>query len=374
MSAQTDASSAIETLDQLAAPFFAADVYSLPQKEKETLLLAAMNTLTVRHAAHSKEYGRIIDGYGVDAGTAQQLSDVPFLPVRLFKRFGLRSVAESDVFKTLLSSGTTSQAPSRIFLDAGTAQLQTRTLVRIMQTFIGPARLPMLIIDHPGVVKDRTSFSARGAGILGLANFGRDHLYCLSDEDMELDMVKLEAFAEKYRDRPVLIFGFTFMVWKYFIQALQRSSRKIDLPHAILIHSGGWKKLQDEAVSNAIFKTTLAQVTGIQRVHNFYGMVEQTGSIFVECEEGHLHAPLSADVIMRDPKDWSEVKSGHEGVIEVLSMLPWSYPGHALMTEDRGTILGTDDCPCGRKGRYFTVTGRVPMAEMRGCSDTHAQA
>jgi hypothetical protein len=57
-----------------------------------------------------------------------------------------------------------------------------------------------------------------------------------------------------------------------------------------------------------------------------------------------------------------------------MSMLPWSYPGHALMTEDRGKVLGVDDCPCGRKGKYFTVKGRVPLAEMRGCSDTHGQA
>jgi hypothetical protein len=34
-------------------------------------------------------------------------------------------------------------------------------------------------------------------------------------------------------------------------------------------------------------------------------------------------------------------------------------------------ILGEDDCPCGRKGKYFKVTGRLPKTQQRGCSDTY---
>jgi hypothetical protein len=59
-------------------------------------------------------------------------------------------------------------------------------------------------------------------------------------------------------------------------------------------------------------------------------------------------------------------------VIEVVSIPPKSYPGHVLLTEDEGVILGEDDCPCGRKGKYFHVNGRIKNAEIRGCSDTYA--
>ena len=106
-------------------------------------------------------------------------------------------------------------------------------------------------------------------------------------------------------------------------------------------------------------------------MHNFYGMVEQTGSVFVECEIGHLHASLFSDVVIRNPLDWSECRVGEPGLIQVLSVLPRSYPGHSLLTEDRGELLGEDDCRCGRKGRYFRVLGRLPRAEARGCSDTY---
>jgi hypothetical protein len=61
---------------------------------------------------------------------------------------------------------------------------------------------------------------------------------------------------------------------------------------------------------------------------------------------------------------------GKEVVIQVLSCLPTSYPGHSLLTEDAGILLGVDNCPCGRLGKYFHVTGRLAQAEIRGCSDT----
>ncbi len=101
-------------------------------------------------------------------------------------------------------------------------------------------------------------------------------------------------------------------------------------------------------------------------------MVEQTGSVYPECEYGRLHASNFSQVVVRDPLTFEPLTQGRRGVIETVSVLPWSYPGTALLTEDLGEILGEDDCGCGRKGRYFAVHGRLPEAELRGCSDTYA--
>jgi hypothetical protein len=100
-------------------------------------------------------------------------------------------------------------------------------------------------------------------------------------------------------------------------------------------------------------------------------MVEQTGSIYIQCEQGHLHAPIFSDIVIRDPVDFNPLEIGQTGLIETLSLTPLSYPGHALLTEDLGRIEGEDDCSCGRLGKYFTVMGRLQNAEVRGCSDTY---
>ena len=64
--------------------------------------------------------------------------------------------------------------------------------------------------------------------------------------------------------------------------------------------------------------------------------------------------------------------NGKEGIIQLISLIPLSYPGHSILTEDLGYIVGEDDCSCGRKGKFFKITSRIKKAELRGCSDTYS--
>ncbi len=345
--------------------------FGLDQASKEALLLTALTALTVHHQEQCRPYRDILVKLWSTDHFAR-LSDLPFLPVRLFKHERLQSVADGDIIKTMTSSGTSGQNVSQIFLDKQTSALQIKVLSRIMGEFIGPHRLPMLVIDCRATVANRLKFSARTAGILGFSIFGRHIEYAL-DDDMSLNEARVLAFLEKHAGQAVLIFGFTFIVWLHLLRWLESGGRKLPLGQGILIHGGGWKQLQAQAVDSAEFRERLRAVTGIERVHNYYGMVEQTGSIFMECEHGHLHASAWSDVIIRDSKDFRPLGSGQPGLIELLSVIPRSYPGHALLSEDEGVLLGVDDCPCGRKGRYFKVLGRIQNAEVRGCSDTYTQ-
>lgn len=215
-------------------------------------------------------------------------------------------------------------------------------------------------------------FSARGAGILGFSMFARDRVFAL-DEHMELDTEGLEAFLKKHEGEDIFLFGFTFMIWQHFVARLRETGYRPDLSRGVLVHGGGWKKLADQQISTERFKRELRETCGLTRVHNYYGMVEQTGTIYMECEHGHLHAPVWSDVTIRRAADFSVAGVGETGLIQVSSVLPRSYPGHVLLTEDEGRILGEDDCPCGRKGKYFEILGRVKRAEVRGCSDTYEQ-
>jgi hypothetical protein len=346
-----------------AAPF------ATPAAERDAGFVAGLNALTAWHRAHCAGYDAMLRGVYGDARDASQLADVPYVPVRVFKHFALRSVPEADVVRQLTSSGTSGQAVSRIFLDAATSSLQVRALAAIVQDFIGRRRLPMLVIDSEQTVRGRAAFSARTAAVLGFSNFGRQHEYAL-DEDLQPRWDVIARFFDTHRGTPVLLFGFTFLVWQHFAAAAARDGVQFDAgADSVLVHGGGWKKLVDASVDNATFKRALADRFGVHRVSNYYGMVEQVGSIFMECEAGFLHAPAFADVVMRDT---TTLEPATSGVVEVLSLLPRSYPGHAILTEDLGTIHGRDDCACGRKGTYFHIHGRIPKAELRGCSDVRA--
>jgi phenylacetate-coenzyme A ligase PaaK-like adenylate-forming protein len=346
------------------------DPYTIEQTEKEALLCRQLSELTAHHRGACPAYARVLDLLWDGApGPYTALAEVPWLPVQLFKTHELSSIPADEVFKVLTSSGTTGAARSRVILDRDSAARQTRTLASIMSALLGTARRPMIVVDARETLRDRRSFNARAAGILGMSTFGRDHLYAL-DADMGLRRDELHQWLEPRGDQPLFLFGFTFMVWRHFLDAL--SPGEIDLSEAVLVHGGGWKQLEAEAVSAERFRERLHEVTGLSRVASFYGMVEQIGTVFLECAHGHLHAPNAADVLIRNPRDWSVAPDGTEGVVQVLSALPTSYPGHSLLTEDLGVVLSRDRCACGWLGATIELRGRVPRAELRGCSDTHA--
>jgi len=343
-------------------------VFTLSEPERQARLLPELTALTERHRERSLEYARILAAIGHRPGRAyHDVADLPWLPVRLFKTQVLKSIPDDEVFKVLTSSGTTGDV-SRIYLDKDAAAAQTRMLSRTIQTVLGPGRLPMLVVDTPAVIKNRTSFSARGAGVLGMVNFGRNHVWVL-DENEAIAAEKIKNFLAEYGQQPFLIFGFTFMVWLYLYEAAR--DLKLDLSNGILIHSGGWKKLADRAVGNVEFRRAFAEL-GLTRIHNFYGMVEQIGVVYLEGPEGDsLYCPDFADVVIRDPETWRELPPGQPGLIEVVSTLPESYPGHLLLTEDLGVVHGIDDGHW--PGKRFSVLGRLPRAEARGCSDTFVE-
>lgn len=347
--------------------------FGVAQDEKERRLLPYLSLLTERHREKCREYARLLKimGYGREnAGNLKKLEDLPMIPVSVFKESGLRSISGGEIFSTVNSSGTTGQRPSVITLDRMTAADQQRTLSAIVGDFVGNRRMPMLIIDSPDVLKDRKLFSARGAGIVGFSVFGTERKYALNS-DMSLNMEVIEPFLRRNGGEKILLFGFTYLVWKYFCLALGEKGIHLDIKNGCLIHGGGWKKMKNEAVTEQEFRETLRRQTGIRQVHDYYGMAEQTGSIYMECRCGHFHAGSYSDVITRRSYDFSPCKIGEKGIIQVISAAAQSYPGHSLLTEDEGIILGMDDCPCGRKGKYFKVTGRIAESEIRGCSDTY---
>lgn len=339
--------------------FLSWPVYGLSAADKSTRLLEGLSALTTHHREHCPPYARLLGALGTP-DTFDAVTDVPFLPVSLFKTHHLSSVLPEDVFKTVTSSGTTGQTVSRIVLDRDTAALQTRALAATMTAVLGPTRLPMVIVDSAAVLKDRSTFNARTAGVLGMMTFGRQHFFAL-DQDMSLDAEGLAAFLERHAGSRILLFGFTWIVWKHFAPAVAAAGLRF--ADAVLIHSGGWKKLAEEAVDNTAFKRGLETMTGIGTVRNFYGMAEQVGSVYVEGEDGLLHAPSFADVIIRDPVTLKPRPPGEAGLIQVVSLIPRSYPGHSLLTEDLGMKAESGG---------FSVLGRVPRAELRGCSDVAA--
>lgn len=347
--------------------------FNLDKEKKEKLLLQVIK-LQLESNRNNLNLRSMYEKLGININVIERLEDVPYIPVNMFKQFNLSVCKEQDVVRVLTSSATTTGIPSKIYLDKKTSIRQTQGLISTISNFIGAERRPLLVIDSEESNKRGESITARGTAIRGVSTFASNITYVMNKE-LQLDINKLYEFAEKYRNQEVLIYGFTYIVWSKFIKTLEKKEIKLDMPKIKLLHSGGWKKLISQKVEKDEFNTRAAKVfnTSPSNIIDFYGMVEQVGVIFLDCQYGHKHVANFADIIIRDLQSLEEVKSGSSGIIQVMSILGSSYPSQAILTEDIGKLIGIDDCPCGRKGKYFKFKSRVEKAEVRGCGDTFAE-
>lgn len=323
--------------------------------------------LTKYHYRKSKEYRKIIDFLNLE-NFKEDVDAIPYLPAKLFKEVDLKSISDREVFKVLTSSGTSGGNPSKIFLDKNNAQNQIKVLNEIMSNLLGKTRIPMLIIDQKPNISDTKKFNAKTAAIIGFSMFGKNHSYLLNDNN-DINYVSLNKFLSDFGKTKFFVFGFTSLVYEYLINNLNTKKLNSNLNNGILLHGGGWKKMQKIKVSNKIFKEKLFKKFQFKKIVNYYGLIEQTGSIFIECEKcGRFVTSRYSDVIIRD-KNFDIVEKGKRGYIQLLSLLPTSYPGHSILTEDIGEIPDDKKCSCAKHGKSFLVYGRAEKSEIRGCSD-----
>ncbi len=355
---------------QLTAP-----LYGLDPKERHDSLLALLKKELSYACDQNPQFRNYVEHWPIHFHTADTLADLPYLPVGAFKSNPpLALVGANEVKRTLTSSATTGQVPSRVVLDAETAKRMTKGVTTIIKDFIGPARRPYLVIDISENINTQVELGARGAAIQGLGSFATEVVCCLRRDpegNTSLELEKLLDCAAKWRETEVLVYGFTHVIWTQLVQPLKRQGITLDIPNARVLHSGGWKRLEREAVTKEVFMGGVASVFGCSpdRVIDFYGMVENVGVVYPDCERGNKHVPAFAEVIVRNPLTLEPVAAGQQGLVQVCSVLPTSFPGFLVLTDDMAEIIDYDECPCGRRGTSFRFAGRVPKAEVRGCGN-----
>jgi hypothetical protein len=250
----------------------------------------------------------------------------------------------------------------------------TKGVMTIIRNFIGAARRPYLVVDTPAMLAGSGELGARGAAIQGLRSFATEVVCCLSEDatgNLTLQVEKLLDYAVKWKAIDILVYGFTYVLWNHLVKPLEARGIALDLPNVRVLHSGGWKRLQQEAVTKDAFAKGVAAAFGCStdRIIDFYGMVENVGVVYPDCELGNKHVPAFADVIIRDELTLKPVAPGRRGLVQVCSVLPTSFPGFLVLTEDIGELIDRDGCPCGRRGTAFRFVSRAPKAEARGCGN-----
>lgn len=361
----------ISAMDQL----FAEPVYS-DTPETQKLYLKALQEELVFHYEHNDMYRQFCNRKGFDPHVEMtDISQIPPVAVSVFKElgFGLSSVPKEEI-KLKLQSSATSGTPSTIVVDKTTSKRQAKAMVKVMQEFIGKDRKPFLVMDIDPRSEFRNLLGARFAAITGYLNFASKSGFFLKARNgvsyFDIDAIK-EYLTNIPCDQPVVVFGFTYIMYSNVLKAILEKGERIQLPKGSkIIHIGGWKKLEAEKVEKSLFNKQLADGFGIEPtdVIDIYGFTEQMGLNYPDCPCGCKHTSSYVKVLARDVVTREVLPEGQEGMMEFISPIPHSYPGNVVLTDDMG-IIEKEPCPYGRPGQRFRITGRMKKAEVRGCGD-----
>ncbi|MFH1285812.1 MAG: hypothetical protein ABIH99_04480 [Candidatus Micrarchaeota archaeon] len=344
------------------------------EAEKLEFFMRAIRESALFHYKNCERWKTFCESRNFNPSKPFKLEELPLLPVGLFKRVELLSVPREQIVRNVLSSSTTSSTPSSVLLDKTTMDRQVSALTKIMGSFLGNERRVFIVFDARSTVSARGDIlSSRGTAIRGMIPLARKMHFVLNDS-LELDEELLKKAVEESENSPVCFFGFTWLLYNISSKNQTNARAKLLLSklgkNNMVLHIGGWKKLKDLKVSKEQFNAQMLDVLGAKKTIDTYGMTEQLGTIYPDCEAGYKHVSAYSEIIIRDVNTLEPCKDGKEGFIQLISPIPHSYPGISLLSEDMGKIIGRDNCKCGRAGAYFIFTARHEKAELKGCGDT----
>lgn len=333
----------------------------------DAAFLAEMNRLTAHHLRHCPEYVRVFP----NQGAADAPEALPYLHVSAFKHVPFLTQDGQILHERVLhSSATSSNRSSKITLDRHSSMLQGRSSQAILTDFIGAEKRPLIILDSKASLIQRGVVSARTAAGLALRPFATRVHFGMESQNLD-SRVLWEALAAAFdQTSSILVYGFTWVLWRHWVNGTMPAeiAQRLQDINAVYVHSGGWKKLEDERVPRETFNSRLLGLSGPgSKVIDYYGLVEQNGVIFPECEAGWRHVPVWADVLARDPYTHA-VLFNQPGQLQLMNITPQGAPYHNVLTEDLGEVC-KEQCSCRRSGRRFRLLGRLPKAETRGCAN-----
>lgn len=346
-------------------------------KECEGLFMEALQEELIFHYDHNEMYRYFCDRKNFNPyHPIHSVNEIPPVAVSVFKELGfnLNSVPKEEVTLALQSSAT-SGVPSTVVIDKITAKRQGKAMVKVISEFIGKERKPFLIMDIDPRSSSRRLLGARFAAVTGYLKFANKVGYFLKADENGLSYFDVEGIGmfikELSAEQPVVVFGFTYILYQNVLKAILKSDVKLHLPQGSkIIHIGGWKKLESERISKELFNQQLSDCFGIrpEDVIDIYGFTEQMGLNYPDCPCGCKHASAYVKVLVRDTVTHNILPSGKEGMLEFITPIPHSYPGNVVLTDDIG-VLEDSPCPYGRSGQRFRIVGRLKKAEVRGCGD-----
>jgi hypothetical protein len=304
----------------------------------------ALETFRLQYADNPL-YRQYADALGIQPDRVRTLSEIPFLPVSLFKTHSVRTgnFIPEIVFE---SSGTTGSVTSRH--EVRHLSVYRSSFTAGFERFYGPVGEWCVIGLLPAYLeRSHSSLVLMVHELIGSSGHPDSGFYLYDHDALHAVLQRLERQGQGQK---ILLIGVTFALLDF------AEKYAMSLRHTVVMETGGMKGRRREIIRNELHDY-LKERLGVSSIHAEYGMTELLSQAY-SAGDGLFACPPWMRALVRREDDPLEVMEQGEGLLNIIDLAnTWSCS--FLATEDIGRI--------GPDGR-FEVSGRADNSDVRGCS------
>ncbi len=289
-------------------------------------------------------YRKYLNALNKQRSDVQGLTDIPFLPIELFKGHTIKTGLwpERTYFT---SSGTTGQQTSKHYVrDLAWYRRHAR---RGFSTFYGEVADYCILALLPSYLERSGSSLVFMVNEFIKASKWPQSGFFLDDHDELVCRLK-DSTA---RNLPTLLLGVSFAL----LDLAEKYS--MDLRGCIIMETGGMKGRRKEIIRQEMHYT-LSKAFNVSTIHSEYGMTELLSQAYSQAGGVFYPSPTMRILVrdMTDPFHW--MPTGRTGAINVVD----------LANLDTISFIATDDLGRRYDDLGFEVLGRLDNSDLRGCN------
>ena len=322
---------------------FSGFLESMFTADSETITQKALAVFRYQ-AENNAVYRRFLQYLDIAPAQVTQLTDIPFLPISVFKQHKVVS-GSVDPDLVFTSSGTTGMQVSSHFV-ADPALYVTSYLEGFRRVYGDPSGYCILALLPSYLERSGSSLVYMCQGLIERSGHPKSGFYLH-------DMAQLALVLAELREKgtPTLLIGVSFALLDL------GEGFPMHFPELLVMETGGMKGRREELTREALH-SALCRAFGTTSIHSEYGMTELLSQAY-STGNGLFASPPWMRIFIRDPEDpMSQMGVGKTGCINVMD----------LANVHSCSFIATDDLGKVHADGRFEVLGRFDASDVRGCN------
>ena len=289
-------------------------------------------------------YREWVDSLNIEISKIQYYTEIPFLPISLFKTHKIKSFSNNEEI-VFSSSGTTGMTTSKHYVKD--LNIYKDSYRKGFEYFYGNIEDYTILALLPSYIeREGSSLIYMAEDLISLSKNEKSGFYLYNYNELYTVLNELKNSKKK-----VILLGVSFALLEF------AESFKIEFPELIVMETGGMKGKRKELLREELH-SILCSSFGVNKIHSEYGMTELLSQAYSK-GNSVFNAPPWMKILIRDTNDplslQSNNKSGGINVIDLSNIYSCSF----IATQDLGNIAADNS---------FEILGRFDNTDIRGCN------